>query len=84
MAKALTNRIVKLNKIIPALFARYTDSGSWSGLTNGWQNYSRLGIDIPYWQSFIDLAGYTRQNNLTFFTPQSDKVEHLLTTSLLR
>ena len=68
MAKALTNRIVKLNKIIPALNAQYTDTGSWGGLTDGWRNYARLGIDIPYWQSFIDLAGYTRQNNLTFFT----------------
>jgi len=68
MAKALTNRIVKLNKIIPALNAQYTDTGSWAGLTDGWRNYARLGVDIPYFQTFIDLAGYTRQNNLTFFT----------------
>jgi len=59
-------QIVKLNKIIPALDATYTDSGAW-GLSQGWRNYSRLGVDVPYFQTFIDLAGYTRQNDLTFF-----------------
>lgn len=64
----LTDRSIKLNKIIPSLNATYAVSGTWGGLTNGWQNYARLGVDVPYWQSFIDLAGYTRQNNLTFYT----------------
>ena len=68
MPKTLTDRNIKLNKIIPSLNGVYEESGSWSGLINGWRNYSRLGVDIPYWQSFIDLAGYTRQNNLTFYT----------------
>jgi len=68
MADPLTNRNVKLNKIIPALDAIYDETGTWGRLTNGWRNYSRLGVDIPYWQSFIDLAGYTRQNNLTFYS----------------
>ena len=60
-------QIVKLNKIIPALDAMYTDTGAWV-LSQGWRNYSRLGVDIPYFQTFIDLAGYTRQNDLTFPT----------------
>jgi hypothetical protein len=60
------NRIVKLDQIIPAMEANYLDTGAW-GLTNGWQNYARFGVDIPYFQTFIDLAGYTRQDNLTFF-----------------
>ena len=59
-------QIVKLNKIIPALDASYTDTGAWD-LSQGWKNYSRFGVDIPYFQTFIDLAGYTRQNDLTFF-----------------
>tara|TARA_R110000824_G_scaffold321260_1_gene508112 strand:- start:760 stop:1461 length:702 start_codon:yes stop_codon:yes gene_type:complete len=67
MAEPSANRIVKLNKIIPALNAVYTDTGSWSGLTQGWNNYSRLGVDIPWFQSFIDLSGYTRQDDLTFY-----------------
>jgi len=57
-------QIVKLNKIIPALDATYTDTGAW-GLSQGWKNYSRFGVDIPYFQTFIDLAGYTRQNDLS-------------------
>ncbi len=59
-------QIVKLNKIIPALEASYTDTGAWN-LSQGWKNYSRLGVDIPYFQTFIDLSGYTRQDDLTFF-----------------
>ena len=59
-------RIVKLNKIIPALDALYTDTGAWE-LSQEWENYSRFGVDIPYFQTFIDLAGYTRQDDLTFF-----------------
>ncbi len=34
-------QIVKLNKIIPALEASYTDTGAWN-LSQGWKNYSRL------------------------------------------
>jgi len=61
------DRIVRLDQIIPSLTATYTDTGVW-GLTNGWQNYARFGgTDVPYFQNFIDLAGYTRQDNLTFF-----------------
>ena len=68
MAKkqASAGQIVKLNKIIPSLSAVYLDTGSW-GLQNGWNNYARFGLDIPYFQTFIDLSGYTRQNDLTFF-----------------
>ena len=60
------DRIVKLDQIIPSMNATYLDTGEW-GLNNGWRNYSRFGVDIPYFQTFIDLAGYTRQDNLTFF-----------------
>lgn len=69
MAKkeASAGQVVKLNKIIPSLSAQYLDTGAWA-LQNGWNNYSRFGaIDVPYFQTFIDLAGYTRQNDLTFF-----------------
>lgn len=62
------NQMVKLNKIIPALDASYGEGGVWS-LTGEWINYPRFGgVDIPYWQGFIDLGGYTRQNDLTFYT----------------
>jgi len=61
------NQMVKLNKIIPALKGSYGPSGAWS-VTDGWVNYPQLGVDVPYFQTFIDLAGYTRQNNLTFYT----------------
>ena len=57
---------VKLNKIIPALEATFLDPGTWA-LSAGWTNYAQFGVDIPYYQTFIDLAGYTRQNDLTFF-----------------
>jgi len=68
MAKkeASAGQVVKLNKIIPALNATYLDTGSW-GLPPQWSNYARFGVDIPYFQTFIDLAGYTRQDDLTFF-----------------
>jgi len=68
MAKkeASAGQVVKLNKIIPALDATYLDTGSWA-LPPQWSNYARFGVDIPYFQTFIDLAGYTRQNDLTFF-----------------
>ena len=59
-------QIVKLNKIIPALDATYLDGGTWA-LSAGWDFHARFGVDIPYFQTFIDLAGYTRQNDLTFF-----------------
>jgi len=61
------NQMVRLNKIIPALDASYGEGGAWT-LTGEWVNYSRFGgVDIPYWQGFIDLGGYTRQNDLTFY-----------------
>lgn len=57
---------VKLNKIIPALNATYREPGQMV-VTSPWNSYARFGVDIPYFQTFIDLAGYTRQNDLTFF-----------------